>query len=143
MGDGRARLVGVERAARRVAAVATDGGIDAARARRGLPADEGEVAALDLALPNRFLQRRVRRVRARDYEEAGGVAVEPVDDARSLRVGPTGGSEREELRDQRPRPGPGAGVNDHPGRLVQHEQVLVLVADGDGDRLDGEGGVPL
>src|SRR5919106_5615335 len=71
-----ARLRGVERAPRGVAAVAADRRVDAAGTGPRMPAHEREVAALDLTPPNRPLERGVRLPGARDDEESRSVAVE-------------------------------------------------------------------
>ncbi len=81
-----------------IAAVPADRRVDPPASRARAPAHEREVAALDLARPDRRLERRVRVLRARDDEEARGVAVEPVDDPRPLRIVAARRAEREELR---------------------------------------------
>ena len=64
---------------------------------------------------------------ASDDEQPGRVAVQPVDDPRAPFVA-TGDAGGERLRE---RPGSMAprGMHDHAGRLVDHQQVLVLVGD--------------
>src|SRR5262245_37901214 len=69
------RLVRVERPPRGVATVAADGSLDAPRLRARRPADECEVPALDLALPDRALKPAVGLLGARHDKEARRVAV--------------------------------------------------------------------
>ena len=94
---------------------------------------EREVLAHDAPLGERALQQAVGLIGAGDDEQAGRVPVQAMDDAGALRD-----------RRRRPRRVPAVGracltmsargVHDQAGRLVDHEQVLVLV----GDRVDGE-----
>ena len=86
--DGVARAVRVQRLPGRVAAVAADRRLDPAGARSRPAADEGQVGPLELAALDQLLQPLVRLLRAGDDEQARGVAVEPVDDPRSLLVAP-------------------------------------------------------
>ena len=111
--------------ARRIVSVAPDRRVDPASPRTGTAADEGDVTALDLPPAHELLQPLVRLVRARDNEEARSVPVEPVHDprpvllaARSLPGQPV---------DERAARVARSGVHDDPGRLVDDEQVLVLV----------------
>ena len=129
----RARLARVRAAdghARAHARVATDRRLDRAAARRRATLHEREVFALDLATRERLLQRRVRLLGARDDEQPGGVAVEAVDDAGALGVA-AGGAVREQLRERVLAMALG-GMHDDAGRLVDDEQVLVLVGDAKG-----------
>ena len=84
--DRLSRLLRVERPLGRIATIAAQRRVDATRSRARRAADEREVAALELAPPDRLLQRRVRLLRAGDDQEARRVAVEPVHDARPLRI---------------------------------------------------------
>ena len=107
-----ARLVGVERAPRRIAPVAADRRLDPSRAGARMPADEREVAALDLAPPDRLLERGVRRLgreRRRGARTCPGRAGGRCPGARDR---PARGAEREELRGERaaPLPAPGCTV---------------------------------
>ena len=79
----------------------------------------------------------MRLVRAGDDEEARRVAIEPVDDARPVVVA-AGGAEREQAVHERPRLLPAGGMDDEAGRLVDDEEVLVLVDDVERDRLGDE-----
>ncbi len=125
-GDGVARRLGVERVTRAVAAVATDRRLDPPGARPRCAQHESEVAALHPSFPDRLGQARVRLLRAGDDQQAGGVAVETVDEPGPLRV-PSGGSEREQpVRERRALVRP-RGVGDETGGLLDDEQVLVVV----------------
>ena len=74
----------------------------------------------------------MRLGRARDDEQAGGVAVEAVDDPRALLL-PTRRAVRQQRLRERALGVPGAGVNDDTRRLVDDEEMLVLVRDRDVD----------
>ena len=93
-----------------------------------------QVLAMHFARGQLFDQRGVRRQRARDDHDAGGVLVEAVDDA--------GARQRVERRiamqqriDQRAGRIAGAGMHDQARRLVDDEDVLVLVQHVEGDVL--------
>ena len=75
----------------------------------------------------------MRLLRAGDDEEPGGVAVEPVDDPRAVLL-PTPGPPDETV-DERSAAVARSRVHDDPGRLVDDEQVLVLVGDAEVDLL--------
>jgi hypothetical protein len=64
----------------------------------------------------------------RDHQQAGRVAIEAVDDARPPRIVAARGPAGERLH-QRPAGMAGRRVDHHPGRLVHHQQVVVLVGD--------------
>ena len=70
----------------------------------------------------------MRLLGARDDEQAGGVAVEPVDDPGPVRR-VAAGEAADQPVDERPRRVARRRVHDDPRRLVDHEQVLVLVGD--------------
>jgi hypothetical protein len=76
----------------------------------------------------------MRLLRARDDEQARRVAVEAVNDA-----GPVGilaaGRPTEQPVDESASSPPGSWVDDHPGGLVDDEQVLVLEGDSERDVL--------
>ncbi len=81
-------------------------------------------------------------VRARDDEQAGRLTVEPVDDARPLCLVAAGDRVREQPVDERPFCVTRGGMHDDAGRLVDDEEVLVLVGDAKPDLLRGERGLP-
>ncbi len=80
------------------------------------------------ALGQQPLERAVRLVGLGDHEQPGGVAVETMHDPRAPRLAAIGADVRESLRE---RPGAVAAsrVHDDAGRLVDDQQVLVLVGD--------------
>src|SRR4051812_48381841 len=87
--DRLARRVAVERVARRPAPGAADRRLDPPGPGARPAADERLVATLEGVLAHELLQLRVCLLAARDREQAGRVAVEPVDDAGPLLVLPT------------------------------------------------------
>src|SRR5262245_63560214 len=135
------RRVGVERAARRVGAVAADDGLDAPPPGARAPANERDVAALQLSALHELPEALVRLLGSRNDQEPRGVAIEPVDDSGPLLL-PARGSACEPM-DERPGHMPGSRVHDDACRLVDDEQVLVLVGDAELDvlRLDLPGGL--
>jgi hypothetical protein len=78
-----------------------------------------------------------RDVGAGHQHQPAGPLVQPVDDARTLRSAQRGPVvvARQQRVDQGPGLPPGAGVDDHPRRLVDDHQVAVLVDHGERDRL--------
>ena len=83
-------------------------------------------------------QRLVRAVGLGDDHDAAGVLVEAVDDARPLDAadaGKAGAAMVDQRVDQRAGPVAGAGMDDEAGRLVDDDQVVVLVEDVERDRL--------
>ena len=108
-----------------------------ARARPA--AHEREVRALERALAHELAQRCVRLLRARERDQARRVAVEPVDDARPLRVAARDLARRARRRACRSR-GPAPGWTTRPGRLVDDEHVLVLPDDARRRRARGSRG---
>jgi hypothetical protein len=123
-----ARRRRVERLSRRVEAIAADGRLDATAARAWTAANQGEIDALDSPTADQALQATVRLVGTSDHEQARGVPVEPVDDARPARLVPSGEGAEQPV-DERSTRMAGAGVNDHAGRLVDYQQVLVREGD--------------
>ena len=114
-----------------------DGAVDGPVRGAEVPADHGQVDLLDRARTELPRERLERRRRARHQQHARGVAVEAVHDA-----GPIGaadpGQRPEPMGERvhhRAAPRAGRGVHDHAGRLVDGEQVCVLVEDGKGERL--------
>ena len=101
-GHGSAWLLGVERSTRRIAAIAPDRGVDPPCSRPRLSAHESGVASLDLTLPNRLLERDERLLRARDDHQPRRVAVEAMNDPRTVGIVTPGSAETEQLRGERP-----------------------------------------
>ena len=126
--DRLAWRVGVERVARRLAAVAADRRLDPPGPRARPTADDRLVAPLERPFSHELLQPGVGLLAAGDDEQARGVAVEPVDDSRPLLVLPARGQPDEPVHERAARV-PGRGVDDDAGRLVHDEHVLVLPRD--------------
>ncbi len=112
-------------------------------ARRRMAVDEREVRLLDGARLERVLERLEGGVVLGDDEAARRLLVEAVDDAR-----PENAADAREPRDvvqervdQGPPGVPGGRMDHEPGRLVEDEQVAVLVEDGERQVLGlGNGG---
>ena len=104
---------------------------------------EGGVAALEAALLQLRRQRAVARVALGDDEQAGGVAVEAMDDPRSQDAVDAGqvAAMVQQGVDEGAVPGARRRVHDHAGGFVDDQQVGVFVAYVEGDilRLHGEG----
>ena len=107
---------------------------------RGRPFDEPEIAAFDLPRADRLLQCVECDRRTRDDEETRGVAIQSMDDSRTIGIVAAGCSERHELPRERAGGGTSAGVHRHARGLVDDDEVLVLVRDSDGHRLRREAG---
>src|SRR5437016_6225252 len=80
MRHGLARRVGVERMSQRVVAIAADGRVDGPAPGARTAGDEREILAGHRSRLHHLLQAAVRLGGAGDDEQAGRVAVEPVDD---------------------------------------------------------------
>ena len=126
--DRLARRVRVERLARRLGPVAPDRRLDPPAARARPTADERQVFALEPVAADERLQAAVCPFRPRHDHEPGRVPVEPVDDP-----GPIGlvasGRPPEQPVDERAGRVSGPRVDGDAGRLVDDEQLLVLVGD--------------
>jgi len=129
MRDRLAGRIRVERLTERIVTVAADRRLDAAASRARPATDERQIAAVERPLANELLQSAVGLLGAGDDEESGRVAVEAMDDARPFRGISPGNAPREERLHERSTRVARRGMNDDPGRLVDDEQVLVLVGD--------------
>jgi hypothetical protein len=113
-----------------VARVTAVGGVEsAARGRRAV--HEGGIALLDEAGLERRLQGHQRRLVLRDHQYAAGVLVEAVDDPWS-NLAADGREVRtavQERVDECPGDQRAGRVHHHPGRLVDDDDVVVLVED--------------
>ena len=121
-----------------VAGVPTDGGLDHARRVREPAVNQRQVAPLDGPRLELAGERQVRVIVLGDREEPGGAPVQPVDDAGAPRAADAGeprAAVGEERVDEGPRPMSRARVHDEPHRLVHHQEVGVLVDDGQRDGL--------
>ena len=132
---GSARRGGVERMPEAIVPVAADRRIDRSAPRPWLPDYEPEVFARQRAAPDEPLQPLVRLVRACDDEQAGRVAVEAVDDARSTLL-PTLGAGSGESVSKRAARVAGRGMDDDARGFVHDEKVLVRVHDRELGRRD-------
>jgi hypothetical protein len=131
VGAGLAGEVAADRHPGADAGVAPDRGLDRAAARTGATFDEGDVFALDVPRGERPLEQAVDLLRAGYDQQAGGVAVQAMHDARSIGIAahpPATGGVDEQLG-ERALAVPARGVHDEAGGLVDDEQVLVLVGD--------------
>jgi hypothetical protein len=128
VGDRLPRRGRVERMARRVGAIAADRRLDPARPGPRPAAHERQVDPFELSPAHERLQAPVRLRRAGDDEEARRVAVESVDDARPVGVAALEATGEQPV-DERPAPAPRCRVDDDTRRLVDDEQVVVLVRD--------------
>ena len=118
--------------------VAPDRRLDPTDGRRDAPGDEGLVRLADSARLELGHERLLRRVVLGDHQQAARVAVEPVDDA-----GPRDPGDAAVLRSTRPGQQrvhervavvmAGRRMDDETGRLVDDEQVVVLVDDPERD----------
>jgi hypothetical protein len=117
----------VERDAGRVSSVAADRCVDLPGARARPAAHESEVRPLKRTFTDELLQALVRGFRPGDDHQPRRVAIQAVDDAGPLRV--AAGDLAGEGVDERPARVTRTGVHDEAGRLVDHEQVLVLQHD--------------
>ena len=116
--------------------VAPDGRLDPADRRGDAALHQRQVGLADAARLELGHQRRLGGVVAGDDQQARGVAVEAVDDARprDARDAAVVVAARQQGVDERAPPVPGRRVDDQAGRLVDDQQVVVLVDDLDLDR---------
>src|SRR5947207_8046633 len=124
--DGVARRLGVERLPERVVPVAADRRLDRPSPGARPADDEREVLARQPAPAHELAQTAVRLGRAGDDEQARGVAVEAMDDARAVRLLPARDVVAEQPVYERPACMAGRGMDDDPRGLVDDEEVLVL-----------------
>jgi hypothetical protein len=91
-----------------------------------MPADECQIVAFDRSAADRVLEGGMRVFGPGDHEETGRLAVQPVDDARPLRIVAASCSERQELPCERAGARSRARMNGESRRLVHDEEMLVL-----------------
>src|SRR3954468_8961204 len=120
------RGVGVERPPEGIVTVAADRSVDATAARSRTPTNKREVVPPEPGVAHDLLQQAVALLGSPYNEQAGGVAVEPMDDARPLRVS-AGDASVEQCVNERPALVPGRRMNDQARPLVDDEEMLVLV----------------
>ena len=140
LGHGVTGNGGVERDAGGVAPVAADRRFDSSSPRARPAAHEREIFPHELPAAQEALQPAMGLVGAGDDEEPRGVAVESMDDPRPRRIAPARDGVREESVDERAVRVPGRRVDDDAGRLVDDEEILVLVHDAQRHLLRHEGG---
>ena len=145
-GDRRA-AVGHDRHLRPVLRVAPDRRLDAADGGGHAALDERQVRLLDPAGLELGHDRGLRRVGPGDHQQPARIAVEAMDDARPLDAGDAAPglavAVRQERVDQRAARMTGRRVDDEAGRLVDDQQVVVLVDDpqrdvGRGREIEGD-----
>ncbi len=126
-----------------VARVAADGALDVAGDRIGDAPGEGEIGAFEVAGGEGGGEGGERVVGFGDDHDAGSVAVEAVDDAGAA-LATDAGQVVAAMGEQRVHQGAvlvaGSGVDDETRGLVEHQNVFVLVEDGEGDGLRLRGG---
>jgi hypothetical protein len=118
----RTSLAGVQspdRHARADAGIAPDGGLDRPRACRRTTLNQSQVLALDPSGGKRGLQSRVGLLGAGHDEQPGGVLVQPVNDARAIRITP--GRALCQKLGERGLAMPARRVDDQAGPLVDHQ----------------------
>ena len=123
---------------RAVVRVAADGRLDPPHGRRRCAGHEGQVGLLDPAGLELGHQGGLGAIVLGDHQQAAGVAVQAVHDAGAGDPGDApvdGAGAPQQGVDERAGGMAGAGVRDQAGRLVDHQQVLVLVHDGQVDGL--------
>jgi hypothetical protein len=111
----------------RVVSITADRRVDPAAPRTRSPTDEGDIAPLERAVANEVLEPVIGLLRAGHDEQARRIAVEPVHDAGAVLL-PTPGPSGETV-DERTARVAGRRMNDDTGRLVDDEQLIVLVGD--------------
>ena len=116
--------------------IAADRRVDAASGQHLAP-DEREVFLLDLAVGELARQLLVRRVVLGDDHQPRRAAVEPMHDARALLAADAAQivDVMQQRVDQRAARVAGRRMHDHPGRLVDDDEVRVLVEDRQRQRL--------
>ena len=122
----------------RVAPVAPDRRVDRPGPCLRPAVDERQVLARQPPRGEHLLELSVHVIAAGDHEQAGRVAVESVDDPRPRGLLAPAGRSRQRLG-ERAGPVPARRVDHDPGRLVDHEQVLVLIGDRERRRLQHRG----
>lgn len=119
-----------------VAGMASDGNVDDAALRFQAAMHEGKVSFFDAAGFELRLQMPVRSIILGNQNDAGGVFIQAVDDARSL-YSPHPFQIRammEDGIDERTAGMTGGGVHDHAGGFVHGDEVIIFVKDVEQDR---------
>ena len=124
---GVARRVRIQGSPHRIVPVAPDRRFDPPAPRARPACNEGQIAPLELPSAHEILQPLVRFLRAGNHEQARCVAVQPVDDPRPVRKFTSRDPPVEERVDERAALMTRGWMHDEPRRLVDDEQVLVVV----------------
>src|SRR5262249_14255582 len=102
--------------------------IDRAAGGARLAEHDRKIGLLHPPIVERACERRVRARGARDDENARRLLVEPVNDARTIVILLRGDEpSMEERVDDRAAPRPGSRMDDDAGRLVDRDELLVLI----------------
>ena len=121
-----------------VGRVPADGRVNGARIFAHAAAHDGLVYARQAAVGKLSRQRQVRKVVFRDYQQPRRVLVDAVHDAGALLAADAGqrvaAAEHQRVYERAVRVA-GGRVDDHAARLVDDQQIVVLVHDVDGDIL--------
>jgi hypothetical protein len=137
MGDRRSRSRAVQRHPRAVAQVASDGSVYGPLVLRQVSLEQRQVNARDAPCRHESHEAPVRVVAAGDDEQARSVAVEPVHDAGTKLVA-AGDAPLQEAVHQGAVLVARCRVHDYAGRLVDDQEPVVLVDDGERDVLGDE-----
>jgi hypothetical protein len=102
--------------------------------------NERQVFPVQLSGSEQLLERPVDRVTLCDHQQSRGVSIETVDNACPPRFVPTRGDAGQRLS-ERPRAVTPPGMNNHSGRLIYHQQMLVFIRQSEprGLALGGDG----
>ena len=137
MGDGPSRGRAVQRHARAIAQVTSDGSVDGAFVLRQAPLEQRQVGTRHAPRRQQSDEAAIGLLAAGDDEQAGGVAVEPVHDAGTTLVA-AGDAPLEQPVHEGAVLVARRRVHDDAGRLVDDEEPVVLVDDGERDLLGDE-----
>lgn len=92
--------------------------------------DQGDVPPLHLTTPDHLLQPAMDGRILCHYKQAAGITIEPVHDSRPVRVTSADPPPAERIH-KSARGVAGSRMHYHAGRLVHHEELIVLVRDRD------------
>jgi hypothetical protein len=134
--DGPAGRVRVERVAQAIVPVTADWGVDRPAPRPRPAGDEREILPRQRPTAYKPLQPLVGLLRARHDEQPRRVAVETVDDAGAILLPALCAGRGESLR-ERASGVSGGGMDHHAGGLVDDQEVLVRIRDGELGRRGG------
>ena len=127
--DGRARANTIDRAARAVGRITANRRVDPPRNARWAPMDERDIFALNLTVAHHPLQRIERLLVARNDKQSRGLLVEAVDNARTILFSPARQAARRQHAGERRARRPGRGMRDETNRLINDDEIVVLIED--------------